>query len=54
MKAIRSSVFTLAAVLFALTAQAQTGTGRLSGVVKDSSGSLIPNATVADARVRCR
>src|SRR6188768_4093320 len=46
MKAKRSSLFTLAAVLFAVTAQAQTGTGRISGVVKDSSGGSIPGVTV--------
>ena len=46
MKAKRSSLFTLAAVLFAVTAHAQTGTGRISGVVKDSSGGSIPGATV--------
>ncbi|MGD0499157.1 MAG: TonB-dependent receptor [Bryobacteraceae bacterium] len=38
--------FALLAALFALTLTAQTGSGRVQGTVKDSSGASIPGATV--------
>ncbi|MGD0501028.1 MAG: carboxypeptidase regulatory-like domain-containing protein [Bryobacteraceae bacterium] len=38
--------FAVLAALFALTLTAQTGSGRVQGTVKDSSGASIPGATV--------
>lgn len=39
-------VLTLTLALAASHAQAQTGTGRISGTVKDTSGAVVPGATV--------
>jgi hypothetical protein len=39
-------ISTLAFALAAAIAQAQSGTGRISGVVKDSSGAVVPGAAV--------
>lgn len=39
--------FALLAALFALTLTAQTGSGRVQGTVKDSSGASIPGAAVS-------
>src|SRR5687767_15565523 len=45
---LRSSIFLVAIAMlaFALTATAQTITGSISGAVADSTGGLIPSATV--------
>ena len=41
------SVFALAiALLYGSPAGAQTGTGRISGVVKDASGAVVPGVTI--------